>query len=138
MLANFRQLLDAAQAGHYAVGAYDLMNLEMLEGILDAAEESDTPVILQFAQVFEGLAGLDVRHFGKAVVSAAEAAKVPVAVMVSLSPSTLPVMDAPEALTVAVLLPLYSLFAAVMPETVTSFFSTTAFTVALPLWVPLS
>lgn len=80
MLANFRQLLDAAQAGHYAVGAYDLMNLEMLEGILDAAEESDTPVILQFAQVFEGLAGLDVRHFGKAVVSAAEAAKVPVAV----------------------------------------------------------
>ena len=47
-------------------------------------------------------------------------------------------MIAPEALTVALVPPSYSLFSAVMPETVTSFFSTTAFTVTLPLWVPLS
>ena len=40
------------------------------------------------------------------------------------SPSTLPVMVAPEALTVALVPPSYSLFAAVMPETVTSFCAT--------------
>lgn len=80
MLANFRQMLDAAQKGHYAVGAYDLINLEMLEGILDAAQESNTAVILQFAQVFEKVAGVDVADFGKAVVAAAERATVPVAV----------------------------------------------------------
>ena len=80
MLANFRQMLDAAQAGHYAVGAYDLINLEMLEGILDAAQESDTAVILQFAQVFEKAAGVDAADFGKAIVAAAKRATVPVAV----------------------------------------------------------
>ena len=80
MLANFRQMLDAAQAGHYAVGAYDLINLEMLEGILDAAQESDTAVILQFAQVFEKAAGVDAADFGKAIVEAAKRATVPVAV----------------------------------------------------------
>lgn len=78
MLANFRELLDAAQAGHYAVGAYDLIDMEMLYGILDAAEQIDTPVILQYAQVFEPT--VDISRFARLLVAAAEAARVPVAV----------------------------------------------------------
>lgn len=78
MLANFKEMLLAAQAGGYAVGAYDLMNMEMLYGILEAAEEADVPVILQYAPPFEATMRID--RFAPMLVAAAKAATVPVAV----------------------------------------------------------
>lgn len=77
-LAKLDQVLLKAQAGGYAVGAYNFMNMEMVYGILDAAEKTNTPVILQFAQVLEKVGGID--KLGKLAVAAAERAAVPVVV----------------------------------------------------------
>ncbi len=50
MLCPFNRLLKDALKEHRAVGAFNVGNLEMLLGIIKAAEESQTPVILQIAE----------------------------------------------------------------------------------------
>jgi len=47
MLATSEKMLQDAQAGGYAIGAFNVENLEMIEAVLDAAEEMGCPVILQ-------------------------------------------------------------------------------------------
>ncbi len=46
-LVSSRELLLAAQAGKYAVGAFNAENLEMAQAIVDAAETLHAPVLLQ-------------------------------------------------------------------------------------------
>jgi tagatose 1,6-diphosphate aldolase GatY/KbaY len=41
-------MLTKAQAGRYAVGAFNAENLEMVQAITEAAEEARSPVIVQF------------------------------------------------------------------------------------------
>lgn len=77
-LAKLDDVLRKAQAGHYAVGAYNFIDMEMIYGILDAAEETQTSVILQFAQVFDPI--VDITRMGKTLIAAAEKASVPVVV----------------------------------------------------------
>lgn len=45
--ATTKELLAAAQAGRYAVGAFNVENMEMAQAIIGAAEELRAPVILQ-------------------------------------------------------------------------------------------
>lgn len=47
MLVNATAMLKAAEKGHYAVGAFNTNNLEWASSILDAAEELQSPVIIQ-------------------------------------------------------------------------------------------
>ena len=47
-LVNLNDVLIPARMRKYAVGAYDFINMETLYGILDAAEETNTPVIVQY------------------------------------------------------------------------------------------
>ena len=47
MLVNATAMLKAAEKGHYAVGAFNTNNLEWATGILTAAEELQSPVIIQ-------------------------------------------------------------------------------------------
>lgn len=77
-LAKLDNVLKKAQAGGYAVGAYNFMNLETIYGIIDAAEETQTPVILSFAHGLD--ANFNISKLGKAVVNLAESASVPVVV----------------------------------------------------------
>ena len=77
-LAKLDDVLKKAQAGHYAVGAYNFIDMEMVYGILDAAEETQTSVILQFAQVFDPI--VDITRMAKTLIAAAEKASVPVVV----------------------------------------------------------
>ena len=49
-LVNMREMLHHAYGNGYAVGAFDLVNLDFLEGILDAAERCASPVILSLAE----------------------------------------------------------------------------------------
>lgn len=46
-LVNTRKMLKKAQEGHYAVGAFNAENMEMVQAIIEAAEELDAPVIIQ-------------------------------------------------------------------------------------------
>ena len=49
-LVNIRDMLYHAYHNGYAVGAFDLVSLEFLEGIMAAAERTRSPVILSLAE----------------------------------------------------------------------------------------
>ena len=46
MLVNAKEMLDKAKTGHYAVGHFNINNLEWTKAILETAEELRSPVIL--------------------------------------------------------------------------------------------
>lgn len=76
-LVTTEQMLKDAQAGHYAVGAFNIENLEFVMAVLAAAEECQSPVIMQTTPGTVKSAGLD--YFYGMVKAAAERASVPVA-----------------------------------------------------------
>ena len=47
MLVNAADMLKQAEAGHYALGAFNTNNLEWTLSILQAAEEAKSPLIIQ-------------------------------------------------------------------------------------------
>ena len=47
MLVSAKDMLNAAAKGHYAVAAFNTNNLEWAAAILDAAEATQSPVIIQ-------------------------------------------------------------------------------------------
>ncbi|MBR3816229.1 MAG: class II aldolase [Clostridia bacterium] len=77
-LANMKNLLDDARKGGYAVGSFSVANLEMILGVVKAAEETRSPIILQIAEVRLNHSPLAV--IGPAMLAAAKNATVPVAV----------------------------------------------------------
>ena len=46
MLVNVKDMLTKAVAGHYAVGHFNINNLEWTKAILETAQEMNSPVIL--------------------------------------------------------------------------------------------
>jgi fructose-bisphosphate aldolase, class II len=46
-LVTMRQLLDEAANGGYGVGAFNVNNLEQVQAIMEAARETESPVIIQ-------------------------------------------------------------------------------------------
>lgn len=78
MLVNMRDLLEDAEIGNYAVGSFSVANMEMVLGVLKAADELNAPVILQIAEVRLKQSPLEI--IGPLMVAAAENASTPVAV----------------------------------------------------------
>ena len=78
MLVNMRDLLADAERGNYAVGSFSVANMEMVLGVLKAAEELSAPVILQIAEVRLKQSPLEI--IGPLMVAAAESTDIPVAV----------------------------------------------------------
>ncbi|RDV84532.1 class II fructose-1,6-bisphosphate aldolase [Ammonifex thiophilus] len=58
-LVTLREVLGAAAAGGYAVGAFNCNNMEILQAIMAAAEAERSPVIIQASQGAIKYAGLD-------------------------------------------------------------------------------
>ena len=77
-LVNMRDMLNHAYQHGYAVGAFDLVSLDFLEGIMDAAERCDAPVILSLAE--SHFAYFDFELIMSAVVAAARRTTIPVAI----------------------------------------------------------
>jgi len=77
-LVNLRDLLSAAEKGGYAVGSFSVANMEGIRGVVQAAEESRAPIILQIAEVRLGASPLYL--IGPMMLAAARHAAVPVAV----------------------------------------------------------
>ena len=46
MLVSAKEMLDKAKAGHYAVGQFNINNLEWTKSVLLTAQELKSPVIL--------------------------------------------------------------------------------------------
>lgn len=78
MICNMKDLLSKAQESDWAVGSFSVSNMEMVLGVLKAAEETQSPVILQIAEVRLKQSPLEI--IGPLMVAAAKSAKVPVAV----------------------------------------------------------
>jgi fructose-bisphosphate aldolase class II len=77
-LVNMRDMLYHAYHNGYAVGAFDLVSLEFLEGIMAAAERARSPVILSLAESHFDY--FDLELIMPAVETAARRATVPVAI----------------------------------------------------------
>ncbi len=75
MLTTLKKVLAKADAGTYAVGAFNINNLEMLQAVMTAAVEMRSPVIVQTSEGAIGYAGMD---YLKAMVDVAAKARVPV------------------------------------------------------------
>ena len=76
-LVNTKELFEKAYKGGYAIGAFNVNNMEMVQAIVEAAEECKSPVILQVSAGARKYANpVYLRHLVKAAV---ETASVPIA-----------------------------------------------------------
>ena len=78
MLVNLNEVLKKAQKGKYAVGLFNTIDTDMLQAVIEAAEESNSPVILGTAEVL--LPYGELKLIAPSVIAAAKSAKVPVVV----------------------------------------------------------
>ncbi len=77
MLVTGKQILEHADKNGYAVGAFNVNNMEIVQAIIMAAEETGSPVILQASQGALKYAGIE--YISAMAKVAAENATVPVA-----------------------------------------------------------
>lgn len=78
MLVSLKELMEDAEKGGYAVGAFNVSNLESLMAIMQAAEETGCGVILNYAEVHAPF--LSMEQAALIMLDAAKKAKVPVCV----------------------------------------------------------
>lgn len=78
MLATLNEVMEIAEERKIAIGSFNTPNLESLQAVIEAAEELELPVIIQFAQCHEPWIPLSV--IGPIMVEVAKRAAVPVCV----------------------------------------------------------
>ena len=78
MLVTMKKILEDAKEKKYAVGAFNVPNLESIQAVISAAEELNVPVIIQHAEVHENL--ITMQEIGPIMLDYAKRASVPVCV----------------------------------------------------------
>ena len=78
MLVNFNELLKDAKKNKYGVGLFNTTDSDMLEGVISAAEELRSPVIIGTAEIL--LPYGELKLIGPSLIEAAKRATVPVVV----------------------------------------------------------
>ena len=78
MLVNLNDVLKKAQKENYAVGLFNTTDSDMLEAVISAAEELNSPVIIGTAEIL--LPYGELKLIAPSIISAAKRAKVPVVV----------------------------------------------------------
>ena len=76
-LVTTQKMLSSAQKGGYAVGAFNIENMEMAQAVVEAAQELGAPVILQTTPSTVKYASVYLYH--ALVAGLAERADIPVA-----------------------------------------------------------
>lgn len=59
MLVTLKELLEEARREKYAIGSFNLHNIEMLPAFIEAAKESETPISIQISDGTAKYIGLD-------------------------------------------------------------------------------
>ena len=77
-LVTLKELVSRAEAEKIAVGAFSVGNMEMVLGAVKAAEKTNTPIIIQIAEVRLQTSPLEI--IGPMMVAAAENSKVDICV----------------------------------------------------------
>ena len=76
MLVSFKEILNIAMEGKFALPAFNVYNMETVMGIIEAAEEAKAPVIIQsYSRLFTNGEGY---YVSPVVLAAAKKASVPV------------------------------------------------------------
>lgn len=78
MIVNLNDVLKKAQEGGYGVGLFNTLDTDMLQAVIEAAEELNSPVIVGTAEVL--LPYGELQLVSPSIVAAAAKAKVPVVV----------------------------------------------------------
>lgn len=78
MLVNLNEVLPQARTGRYSVGLFNTVNLEMARGVLKAAEETKSPVIIGTAEILLPFGPLE--ELSYFLIPMAKKASVPVVV----------------------------------------------------------
>lgn len=78
MLVNMKEMLERAEAGGYAIPCINTPNVETIRAVVGAAEELNTPVIIDHAQVHDAL--IPIERIGPQMLAYAREASVPVCV----------------------------------------------------------
>lgn len=76
MLVTGKEILDKANRGGYAVGAFNINNMEILQAVIETAEEENAPVIVSTSEGAISYAGIG--YLSAMVRFAASKASVPV------------------------------------------------------------
>lgn len=80
MLADLNEVFQVANEKKIAIGAFNVVNFEHIQAILEAAEKLNMPTILAFAQTHEENDVAYLEEIGPVMVLMAKRAKVPVVV----------------------------------------------------------
>ena len=92
MLVSFKEIIDMAEKGNFAIPAFKVYNTETVMGVAKAAEEAKAPVIIQ---VYPRLLNEEVGYYlCPAIVAAATKASVPICFHLDHGPSELEVQKA--------------------------------------------
>jgi fructose-bisphosphate aldolase, class II len=78
-IVPMRDILKDARSRGYAVGCYNVVNLEMARGIIQAAEEERSPVILCHAEVHFPITPIEV--IAPSILHLSRSARVPVSIL---------------------------------------------------------
>lgn len=85
MLVSLKKVIDMAEKGNFCIPAFNVYNIETVMGVIDAAEETKSPVIIQ---VYPRLLNEQVGYYlAPVVVAAARKASVPVCFHLDHGPS---------------------------------------------------
>ena len=84
-LTTLNEVLKLAEAGHYAVGAFGIQNLETVQAVIEAAVEEKSPAILIISEGAIKYAGL--QTITNIVKTLADAAPVPIVAHLDHGPS---------------------------------------------------
>ena len=78
MLVNLNDVLTKAREGKYAVGLFNTTDSDMLQAVIEAAEELKSPVVIGTAEIL--LPYGELQLIAPSIIAAAKRAKVPVVV----------------------------------------------------------
>lgn len=78
MLVNMKEILEIAEKEQYAIPCINTPNVETIRAVIGAAEELNTPIIIDHAQVHDPL--IPIERIGPEMLKYAKAASVPVCV----------------------------------------------------------
>ena len=83
-LVTTTEMFKKAMEGHYAIGAFNVNNMEIIQAIVDAAAEEKSPVILQASS--SAIKYARVGYLKKMIEAALEEHNIPVALHLDHGP----------------------------------------------------
>ena len=76
-LVTTKEMFEKSMKEHYAIGAFNVNNMEIIQGIVDAAQEENSPVIIQASSSAIKYARFE--YLRKMIEAAVETTTIPIA-----------------------------------------------------------